>query len=114
MHDRPRLVPDDFDVPATLEHPRFLLRMLTVNDLVRDYDAVMSSVDHLRATYSREGDGDWPTGLTLEDDLVDLGWLNESSPCACPLPIPCSLPTKADAWAASTSCRRSNAPMTPK
>lgn len=50
MHDRPRLVPDDFNVPATLEHPRFRLRMLTVNDLVGDYDAVMSSVDHLRTT----------------------------------------------------------------
>ena len=74
MHDRPRLVPDDFDVPATLEHSSFRLRMLTVNDLVRDYDAVMSSVDHLRTTYSRESGGDWPTGLTLEDDLVDLGW----------------------------------------
>ena len=74
MHDRPRLVPDDFNVPATLEHPRFRLRMLTVNDLVRDYDAVMSSVDHLRTTYSRESGGDWPAGLTLEDDLVDLGW----------------------------------------
>ncbi len=74
MHDRPRLVPDDFDVPATLEHPRFRLRMLTVNDLVRDYDAVMSSVDHLRSTYSRESASDWPAGLTLEDDLVDLGW----------------------------------------
>ncbi len=74
MHDRPRLVADDFDVPTTLEHPRFRLRMLTVNDLVRDYDAVMSSVDHLRATYSQESGSDWPEGLTLEDDLVDLGW----------------------------------------
>lgn len=74
MHDRPRLVPDDFDVPVTFEHPRFRLRMLTVNDLVRDYDAVMSSVDHLRSTYSQEGGSDWPAGLSLEDDLVDLGW----------------------------------------
>ena len=48
--------------------------MLTVNDLVRDYDAVMSSVDHLRSTYSQDSGSDWPAGLTLEEDLVDLGW----------------------------------------
>ena len=74
MHDSHRLVPDDFDVPEVLEHPRFRLRMLSVNDLVKDYDAVMSSVEHLRTTFSRESGGSWPEGLTIEDDLVDLGW----------------------------------------
>ena len=74
MHDRHRLVPDGFEVPDILEHPRFRLRMLSVNDLVKDYDAVMSSVGHLRATYSPESGGSWPEGLTIEDDLVDLGW----------------------------------------
>ena len=74
MHDRRRLVPDDFDVPDILEHPRFRLRMLSVNDLVKDYDAVMSSVEHLRTTYSRESGSSWPEGLTIEEDLVDLGW----------------------------------------
>ncbi len=68
------LVPEDFTVPATLGHPRFHLRMLTVNDLVRDYDAVMTSIEHLQATYSAINGGDWPAGLTLEDDLIDLGW----------------------------------------
>ena len=74
MHDRPRLVPDTFQVPEGLETARFRLRMLTVNDLVRDYDAVMSSVAHLKATYSAASGGVWPEGLTLEEDLVDLGW----------------------------------------
>ncbi|MBC6440262.1 MAG: GNAT family N-acetyltransferase [Rhodospirillales bacterium] len=74
MHDRPRLVPDDFDVPETLEHPRFRLRILTVNDLIKDYDAVMASVEHLQTTFSPDGDGTWPEGLTLEEDLIDLGW----------------------------------------
>ena len=74
MRDRYCLVPDDFDVPEVLEHPRFRLRMLSVNDLVKDYDAVMSSVEHLRTTFSPEGGGSWPEGLTIEDDLVDLGW----------------------------------------
>ena len=40
-------VPDDFDVPAILETDRLRLRMLTVNDVVKDYDAVVSSTGNL-------------------------------------------------------------------
>jgi hypothetical protein len=66
-----RFVADDFDVPEVLETSEFRLRMLTINDLVKDYDAVMSSVDHLKAVWPDSG---WPEGLTLEADLIDLGW----------------------------------------
>ena len=48
--------------------------MLTIHDLVKDYDAVMSSVEHLKETYSAIWGSDWPEGLTLEEDLIDLGW----------------------------------------
>ena len=73
--DEPRtLIPADFEVPETLEAGRFRLRMLTVNDLIKDYDAVMSSVEHLKATFSAISQDDWPEGLTLEEDLIDLGW----------------------------------------
>jgi hypothetical protein len=41
------LVPADFDVPEVLETDRLRPRMLTVNDVVKDYDAVVSSTDHL-------------------------------------------------------------------
>lgn len=74
MHDRRRLVPDDFDVPLALDRPRFRLRMLTIHDAVKDYDAVMSSVEHLRVAYSGESGGTWPEGLTLEENLIDLAW----------------------------------------
>lgn len=74
MNELHPLVPHDFVVPATLEHPRFRLRMLTIHDLVRDYEAVMVSVDHLQNTYSAIWGGKWPAGLTLEEDLIDLGW----------------------------------------
>ena len=67
-----RLVPDDFAVPTRLDADGFHLRMLTVNDLVKDYDAVMSSETRLRG--SMNPDSVWPTGLTIEDDLIDLGW----------------------------------------
>ena len=45
--------------------------MLTVNDVVKDYDAVMSSVDHCKTVWPG---GTWPEGLTLEQNLIDLGW----------------------------------------
>jgi len=46
--------------------------MLTVNDVVKDYDAVMTSLEHLQTMYPSSG---WPTkDLTFEQDLIDLGW----------------------------------------
>ncbi len=67
----PSFVPQDFAVPSNLQTDEFRLRMLTINDLVKDYDAVMTSVEHLRTIWTDTG---WPVGLTLEQDLVDLGW----------------------------------------
>ena len=66
-------VPAEFEVPSLLETEDFRIRMLTVNDVVKDYDAVMSSVAHLRGVF---GPGTtWPSDdLTLEQDLIDLGW----------------------------------------
>lgn len=64
-------VNESFEVPDKLETDEFRLRMLTVNDLVKDYDAVMSSVEHLSKVWPGSG---WPEGLTLEEDLIDLGW----------------------------------------
>ena len=63
-------VPKEFIVPG-LETKEFRLRMLTVNDVVKDYDAVMTSVDHLKTISPGSG---WPVGLTFEQDLIDLGW----------------------------------------
>jgi hypothetical protein len=64
------LLDPEFKVPETLKTQRFRLRMLTVNDVVKDYDAVMSSKQHLNDIW---GPG-WPDGLTLEQNLIDLGW----------------------------------------
>jgi hypothetical protein len=66
-------VPSEFKVPEKLETDRFRLRMLTVNDVVKDYDAVMTSVNHLRGVFGPKST--WPDhDLTLEQDLIDLGW----------------------------------------
>lgn len=64
-------VPRDFDIPERLETGEFRLRMLTVNDVVKDFDAVTTSVDHLENIWPG---GTWPVGLTLEQNLIDLGW----------------------------------------
>jgi hypothetical protein len=34
------LVPDGFDVPETLEHERFRLRRLSVDDVVKNFEAI--------------------------------------------------------------------------
>lgn len=66
-------VPDDFVAPSSLMGPNFKLRMLTIHDLIKDYDAVMSCADYLRGVFGP--DHDWPPeNLTLEQNLVDLGW----------------------------------------
>ena len=70
-HSPTPFVPDDFEIPAGLETPEFRLRMLTVNDVVKDFEAVVTSAEHLKQVFPG---GTWPDGLTLEQDLIDLGW----------------------------------------
>lgn len=61
------LVAEDFVVPAGLEHERFRLRMLTVDDVEKDFDAIKVRVDYNGAPQ--------PAFVpTIELNLVDLGW----------------------------------------
>jgi len=47
--------------------------MLTIKDVEKDYDAVISSIDHLKGVFGP--DSTWPDkDLTLEQDLIDLAW----------------------------------------
>ncbi len=73
MHPCPLspFVPREYEVPKSLEVDEFRLRTLTVNDVVKDYDAVMSSVEHCKTVWPGSK---WPDGLTLEQNLIDLGW----------------------------------------
>jgi hypothetical protein len=67
-----RLIPLSHPIPAGIEHQRFRMRGLSVNDVVRDYDAVMSSAERLRKRFPFWG---WPkSDMTLEYNLIDLGW----------------------------------------
>lgn len=67
-------VPDEFKVPAQLETERLRLRMLSISDVVKDYDAVMSSEAYLLSSKPFGPKQKWPKGLTIAQNLVDLGW----------------------------------------
>ncbi len=71
MYNRP-LVPDQFAVPESLTTDRITLRPLVVEDVDNDFAAVMSSEVRLRTIF-RPG-GDWPLGLTLEQNKLELAW----------------------------------------
>ena len=70
------LVADDVEIPLRLIHERFIMRPLMMKDVEQDYEAVMSSIDHLHVQIPPEVFGDvWPSPtMSLEDDLADLGW----------------------------------------
>ena len=68
-----RFAPDSVTIPSGIETKDFRIRGLTISDVVKDYDAVMSSIDHLTGVLGPSRV--WPTAnLTLEQDLIDLGW----------------------------------------
>jgi len=66
-------LPAPLPIPQGLVGDGWRLRPLTVHDVVKDYDAVMSSRAQLWELF---GPGsDWPLeSLTLEQDLIDLAW----------------------------------------
>lgn len=64
-----QFVPSDSDVPSVYESERFRLRMLSVDDVEKDYEAVIESRELLRSRFG----GTWPRdGFTLEENLEDL------------------------------------------
>ncbi len=65
------LVPDDFEVPSSLECDGFRLEPLGVEHNEADHDAWMSSIEHIRSTPGFQG-RQWPTEMSLEDNAEDL------------------------------------------
>ena len=64
-------VPNDFQLPEALETEKLRLRKLTADDVDKDYDAVVTSIDHLKGGLGNN----WPqAGITKERDLSDLKW----------------------------------------
>ncbi len=72
MANKNSFIPPDFNLPHTHENKYLRIRMLTIHDVVKDYDAVMTSIAHLHNQFPH---WDWPAkDLTLEQDLIDLAW----------------------------------------
>lgn len=66
--DKKLFVPENFVVPAVLETGEFRLRMLSVDDVEKDYEAVMETQERFHAMGSS-----WPrVGFTIEENLADL------------------------------------------
>jgi hypothetical protein len=71
VYSRP-MVPQTFAVPERVEGDGLFLRMLSVHDVIRDFDAVMATSAHLLGFM--EPGSRWPQGLTVEENLIDLAW----------------------------------------
>jgi hypothetical protein len=67
-----KLVPDDFVVPQRFNMGDFYARILTIDDVDKDLEAVQANAHRL--TSPNEGNGGWPNNLTRRQNLVDLGW----------------------------------------
>ncbi|NQV15605.1 GNAT family N-acetyltransferase [bacterium] len=63
----------DFKTPSAVQTKTFLLRPITIHDVIKDYDAVMSSHEHLWDRFGEKW-GWPPPDLSIEQDLIDLAW----------------------------------------
>lgn len=68
---RPHPLFKGWSIPAVHGLGAFTLRVLTVDDLERDFEAVMASAAEIK---SANPDSNWPQGLTKHDNLLDLAW----------------------------------------
>ncbi|MHB1393940.1 MAG: GNAT family N-acetyltransferase [Clostridia bacterium] len=68
-----KFVLDDFVVPEKLETEKLRLRMLSTDDVVKDYEAVMTSIEHLQSLCDPDASAIWTKeSMTIEEDLRDL------------------------------------------
>lgn len=68
-------VPPNFDAPEHVDAGKFYLRILAPELLALDYEAYMSSVEHLQGAF---GPGDtWPAGTTIDLALIDVAWCKQ-------------------------------------
>jgi hypothetical protein len=74
MITHPIHLPDTFVTPTGFTTETYTVRMLTINDVVKDYEAVVTSIDHLQGIFGSRIPL-WPSkDITLEEDLIALGW----------------------------------------
>ena len=108
-----RLIPLEHPIPAGIDHDRFRLRILTVDDVVADYDAVMSSAERLRERFPYWG---WPDpGMTLDRRPGRPRLASEGGAAAALVQLRGDVPRRATGCsAASTSTRPRSRVPTPR
>ena len=67
----------DVDLPRQVALPGFVLTPLGPSVVQEDFDNVTASTAVLKGTF---GD-DWPEGLTLEDNAIDMAWHEREFTC---------------------------------
>ncbi len=60
----------DCDLPRHIDLAGFVLTPLSPEHAVEDFEAVRGSEAVMQGVFG----GDWPVGLTLEDNRIDLAW----------------------------------------
>ena len=69
--EKAAFVPADFEPPVLVEPDGFILKPLGPGVMNVDYEAYMSSIEHLQKTFTRSTN--WPReGLTLEEAAEDM------------------------------------------
>ncbi|CAN5172137.1 hypothetical protein BH11ACT6_BH11ACT6_13720 [soil metagenome] len=74
------LVSHGFDIPLRVEADNFVLMPLAMKHFALDYEAYMSSVEHLQATFDLDGDSleidgeRWPANSDIEFAVIDAAW----------------------------------------
>jgi hypothetical protein len=67
----PSFIPPDFNPPTLIETPHFKLVPLGPAVVKADFDAYMSSIEHLQKTFTRSTD--WPhAGISDADAMLDM------------------------------------------
>jgi len=80
MIGRRPMVPESFEVPEFVETESFILRPLTWDGFPLDYEAYMSSVEHLQRTFDLDDEpltlsGErWPANSDMEFAVLDAAW----------------------------------------
>jgi RimJ/RimL family protein N-acetyltransferase len=69
-----RLIPLSHPIPLGFERDQFVLRPITIHDVIRDFDAVNSSVELLRLRFYESWG--WPPEepQSIEDAMIELAW----------------------------------------
>lgn len=74
---RRSFLPPNFQIPKAPKTGKFRLRMLTINEMVKDYEAVMTSVNHLRGVLGPRAPK-WPAPMDKKGVAVLKGSLSRS------------------------------------